>query len=240
MQRYMLEHNALDPVADPSARSLLQGDVARAVEIGDVIDDARLEEAIVERQRRKSKAKIELVTQREVTAARKRELAIMLEHYAADNQASVAGDGPFEKGGEPIWFARAVQHGLAPLKARMKRVEWKLANLETSAVNRGISERSRHAQVLTQTPLRPFIRVYEQLGPALPDTVHADLGGLNVPVGAEIPSPPFPHTLADVFEMTDEAINQLGMLMHMDFGIVQGDPLVERQNKVRLFYLYGG
>ncbi|KAG7385393.1 hypothetical protein PHYBOEH_009080 [Phytophthora boehmeriae] len=244
--QYAFQHDALAPVADPVAQAQLGnvapaihageaqlGNVAPAIHAGEVIDDARLEEAIVEKRRRKAHERAETgVTRREVTAARKRELAIMLEHCAADNQAPI--------GGHPAWFAGAMAREVADLQNRVAIQRHNVSNITARATNRGTSERSRKEHILTQTPLRPYIRVHEQLGSALPDAVTEGLEGLDVPIGAEIPSPPFPHTLADVFAMTDEAINQLGMLMHTDFGIVQGDPLVERQNKLRLFFLYGG
>ncbi|KAG7390613.1 hypothetical protein PHYBOEH_006973 [Phytophthora boehmeriae] len=229
--QYAFQHDALALVADPVAQAQL-GNVAPAIHAGEVIDDARLEEAIVEKRRRKAHERAEAgVTRREVTAARKRELAIMLEHCAADNQAPI--------GGHPAWFTAAIRQGLEPLENQVTMLERQVANLEALADIRVISIRSTGDPTQMRVPLPRLVREHQQLGPCLPRSRHT-LGALVVGVGDEIPSPPFPDTLADVRRMIPADINRLAMLLHTDFGIAQEDSVEERRNKVRLFFLHSG
>lgn len=73
-------------------------------------------------------------------------------------------------------------------------------------------------------------------GAALPGAAAAALPvGHPFAVGAPIPSPPFPNTVAAFDLLTLPQISLLAILYNDDFGILAGDLLPQRLEKLKRF-----
>jgi hypothetical protein len=57
-------------------------------------------------------------------------------------------------------------------------------------------------------------------------------GGHPLAVGAAVPSPPFPATVADLQGLSHAQISALSVVYNDTFGIVAADGLVQRRGKV--------
>jgi len=122
----------------------------------------------------------------------------------------------------------AINNNMAGITAR-------LDNQQTRAENRAILESSTRVGAAASI-LVPILKEVAGAGVALPGVAAAALPvGHPFAVGAPIPSPPFPNTVAALRTLTLAQISCLAILYNNDFRIVAGDTAVVRQEKFERF-----
>jgi hypothetical protein len=108
-------------------------------------------------------------------------------------------------------------------------------NMQRRAINHRVTQEMAN-NVAAQHALTPLVTRHGQYGNGILG-MNPFQPPAGVPPGGEIPSPPFPATLAAIDAMTMEEIHELAVYANDDFGIVQADTLQQRHAKVRGFVL---
>jgi hypothetical protein len=240
-------HAALPPVADAAAQAHLQGRTAQAVAAGDPLDDDSLFMAFMECQTREETPGVTIA---EVNQARRRRHVIVHEQVAGELGAIAQAPA----GGAPAWLGPAMATALAPLQNQVTGLANQVTALgaQMGAVQDTLS-RTRNEQLQTKNQaiyanetgqqLHRYLKVGNVFGTGLPLPQRGRAGVVHNPIfvatGAEYPRPQFPETIADIYTMTPQHMDDLAIMMNSDFGVQATDSVATKRTKLRDFLLFG-